>query len=276
MRRIDPFDIKLNEATAYWMARFSKLAYVCKDDGSPNQDAILAELKAEDPEIEGIVPFHAKGSSAILIEHANYFALAFRGTDEPRDWIDNINTIPTASLFGRFHRGFYNSLERIWPEITNYYQKKRTELRKLENKAKGFFLTGHSLGGAMATVAASQLIYRDYPFTSVYTFGQPRAVTAETADILNIRARNRYYRFQNNNDVVTRMPARMMGYSHVGTYMHILQDKTIVNDPGLWLQFLDMKDGIIDDIRDKDFATFEDHMMEDYLFAINQWDLRKN
>jgi hypothetical protein len=35
-----------------------------------------------------------------------------------------------------------------------------------------------------------------------------------------------------------------------------------------------MKDGINDDIRDRDLATFEDHMVEDYLIAINQWHLR--
>jgi hypothetical protein len=40
------------------------------------------------------------------------------------------------------------------------------------------------------------------------------------------------------------------------------------------LPFLDMKDGINDDIRDRDLATFEDHMVEDYLIAINQWHLR--
>lgn len=273
-KRVDPFNIRLNEGTAYWMARFSKAAYMRLDDGSPDTAKILADLKAEDAGITDVIAFSNESSSAILVEHTDYFALAFRGTDEVRDWIDNINTIPIAALFGKFHRGFYKSLERIWPNIASYYQKKRLELRQHDSTPKGLFLTGHSLGGAMATIAASRLIEKDYPFTGVYTFGQPRAVTAATADIFNIRARSRFFRFQNNNDIVTRLPARMMGYSHVGTYMHILQSKAIVNDPGLWLQFLDFKDGIVDDIQDRDLATFEDHMMEDYMFAIDQWDLK--
>lgn len=276
MKRVDPFNIKLNAGTAYWMARFSKAAYTRMNDGSPDAAMILTELQAEDQDIADVIAFHNESSSAILVEHAEYFALAFRGTDEVRDWIDNINTIPLAALFGKFHRGFYTSLERIWPKIVNYYQTRRLELRQIDDKPKGLFLTGHSLGGAMATIAASRLIEKDYPFTGVYTFGQPRAVTASTADTFNIRARSRFYRFQNNNDIVTRLPARMMGYSHVGTYMHILQNKTIVNDPGLWLQFLDFKDGIADDIQDRDFATFEDHRMEDYLFAIDQWKLKSS
>lgn len=274
VKRVDPFNVRLNDGTAYWMARFSKAAYMRLGDGSPDAGGILAGLRSEDPGIADVIAFHNESSSAILVEHADYYALAFRGSDEVRDWIDNINTIPISALFGKFHRGFYGALERIWPDISSYYQSRRLELKQIDSKPKGLFLTGHSLGGAMATIAASRLIEKDYPFTGVYTFGQPRAVTAATADVFNARARSRFYRFQNNNDIVTRLPARMMGYSHVGTYMHILQNKTIVNDPGLWLQFLDFKDGIVDDIQDRDFATFEDHMMEDYMFAINQWDFQ--
>ncbi len=75
------------------------------------------------------------------------------------------------------------------------------------------------------------------------------------------------------NDVVSRVPARVSGYSHVGPYVHILQSKKIVQEPGFWLQFLDMKAGIVDDIVDGDLATFEDQRMEDYLFAIASWDV---
>lgn len=274
-KRVEPFNISLNSGTAYWMARFAKVAYHRRGDGSPDAAAILADLQGEDPGVVSVIPFHQKSSSAVLVEHADYFALAFRGTDELRDWVDNVNTIPIAALFGSFHRGFYFATERIWPQLVKYYLQRRQELRQEDQKPKGLFLTGHSLGGAMATVAASHLIERDFPFTGVYTFGQPRAVSARTADVFNGRARSRFHRFQNNNDVVTRVPARMMGYSHVGTYMHILQNKRIVQDPGLWLRFLDAKDGIVDDIKDRDLATFEDHRMEDYLYAIDQWKLKE-
>lgn len=36
------------------------------------------------------------------------------------------------------------------------------------------WLTGHSLGGAMATLAAAWLAERKIPFSGAYTFGQPR------------------------------------------------------------------------------------------------------
>lgn len=126
----------------------------------------------------------------------------------------------------------------------------------------------------MATVAAAQLIHRDVGFTGVYTFGQPRVMRPKTADVFNVRAQARFYRFQNNNDIVTRMPSRASGYSHVGSYVHINQDRSIVREPGLWLQFLDVKDGIADDIHDRDFGTITDHYMADYLLAITPWDLQ--
>lgn len=271
-RQVQPYHVGLNQGTAYWMARCARAAYFRKDDGSPDEGAVLADL-GSDNGFQAVVSFHQRGSSAVLIEHSDYFALAFRGTDEPRDWLDNVNAIPTAALFGSFHRGFFRATDRIWPAVLEHYHSRRKELHAPDGIPKALFLTGHSLGGAMATVAASHLIDRDFPFTGVYTFGQPRTMSAKTADVFNIRARGRFYRFQNNNDVVSRVPARVSGYSHVGTYVHIMQNKKIVQEPGFWLQFLDMKAGIVDDIVDGDLATFEDHRMEDYLFAISRWDV---
>jgi triacylglycerol lipase len=271
---VEPFRVGLNGGTAYWMARFSEAAYRRLPDGSPDAVKILAELKADDDGVLAVTPFHDHGASAVLIEHDNYFALAFRGTDEPRDWLDNFNMIPKVALFGSFHRGFFDATDRLWPSLLAHYQLTRARLRETSSHPKGLFITGHSLGGAMATVAAAQLIHRDVGFTGVYTFGQPRVMRPKTADVFNVRAQARFYRFQNNNDIVTRMPSRASGYSHVGSYVHINQDRSIVREPGLWLQFLDVKDGIADDIHDRDFGTITDHYMADYLLAITPWDLQ--
>jgi len=77
LKRVDPFNVKLNEGTAYLMARFSKAAYIRLDDGSPDTAKILADLRAEDAGIVDVTAFSNQGSSAILVEHADYFALAF-------------------------------------------------------------------------------------------------------------------------------------------------------------------------------------------------------
>ena len=114
------------------------------------------------------------------IEHEDYLCMAFRGTDEIKDWLDNLNAFSEAHLFGEFHRGFWNSLEDVWQGMNAAYQEKRAQ------KARPLFITGHSLGGAMASVATAKFIHEDLPFTSVYTFGQPRAMDRKTAQIFNI------------------------------------------------------------------------------------------
>lgn len=76
------------------------------------------------------------------------------------------------------------------------------------------------------------LIDEDAPFYGVYTFGQPRAGDRTFSRIYNVEAASRTYRFQNNNDIVTRIPARIMGYSHVGKFVYISDKKRLSTDSG--------------------------------------------
>ncbi len=266
MKTIDPYKASLNRETAYWMARIAKIVYLKKADDAPDEAAILADLQAEDSGFISVLGTNHKSAQAALIEHQNYFCLAFRGTDEIADWLDNINVFSEKVLFGEFHRGFWNSLNDVWDPLFERYQQLRLQ------KRRPLFLTGHSLGGAMATVAAAKLIHADLPFTSAYTFGQPRAMTLATSRIFNADAGSKFFRFQNNNDIVTRIPARLMGYSHVGSYLYISEEKTLHRDPGFWLRFLDSIDGIVSEIGEIGLDGIQDHGMENYLNAVAKWD----
>ena len=201
----------------------------------------------------------------MFVEHEDYLCMAFRGTDEIADWLDNLNAFCTKELFGEFHRGFWNSLEDVWGGMFDCYQS------AYSIKKRPLFFTGHSLGGAMATLAAAKFIHQDWPFTSVYTFGQPRCMTHETARIFNMEAKGRFFRFHNNNDLVTRLPARVMGYSHVGTYFYITQEGEIHNDPGFWFKFADYIDGAVSAATEKGIDGIEDHDMNDYMQHIANW-----
>ncbi|MEB3229366.1 MAG: lipase family protein [Leptolyngbyaceae bacterium] len=267
MKPIEPYKTSLSPNNAYWMATLADLVYHRLDDGSPDEKTILDRLQAEDDEFLSVTGASNQSAQGILVEHDDYFCLAFRGTDELDDWMDNFNVFPQKVFFGEFHRGFWNSVEDIWEKLETRYR----ELR--ESNKRPLFLTGHSKGGAMATVAAAKLIHRDWPFTSVYTFGQPRAMTAETARIFNVEAKGKFFRFQNNNDLVTRAPARLMGYSHVGTYVHISDDATICLEPGFWLRFLDQVDGAMGDLGEIGIDGVKDHDMKHYLAAVSQWNL---
>ncbi len=124
----------------------------------------------------------------------------------------------------------------------------------------------------MATIAAAKLLQQDIPFISAYTFGQPRTMTHQTAEVFDSKAKFRFFRFQNSNDIVTRAPARVMNYSHVGSYWYIDEDQKIYNDIGYWYRFLDAVEGIIKDIPQKGLESIKDHDMDLYLAAVKKWE----
>lgn len=272
MKNVSPYKTRLDPGNAYWMARLSKEVYLktSEDNQIPNEEKILANLKEEDHQFISVFGVDHSSAQAALIEHEEYLCMAFRGTNELADWLDNINAFATSELFGEFHRGFWNSVEDVWAQIN-------AKCRELQRQHKRpIFFTGHSLGGAMATIAAAKFIHEDKPFTSVYTFGQPRVLTRKTALIFNSECKKKFFRFHNNNDVVTRVPARLMGYSHIGTYLYISEEKAIHQESGFWLRFVDYFDGAISALHEKGIDGIEDHSMEKYLDAIKLWDFQQD
>lgn len=265
---VKPYKTKLDAGNAYWMARLSKVIYkkLSENNEFPDEESITQDLQAEDSGFIGVTGANKNSAQAALIEHENYLCMAFRGTNELADWVDNINAFRESVLFGEFHRGFWNSVEDVWEVLYTKYN----ELRK--QKKRPLFLTGHSLGGAMATIAASRFIHQDKPFTSVYTYGQPRALGRETSRIYNSEVGGRHHRFQNNEDIVTRVPARLMGYSHVGASLYIDGEQKIHNDPGFWFRFLDVVDDAMDTFKEKGrTGAISDHDMDLYLAAVSRW-----
>lgn len=138
------------------------------------------------------------------------FVLCFRGTEpsEIGDILADLNAIPKGAMtHGLVHSGFMGELDKVWDDIL--------ELQK-EHEGKDFYITGHSLGAAMATIATS----RFEEFTQVkglYTFGSPRAGTRKF--IKNIVTP--HHRFVNNNDIVTSVPMWVMFYRHHGDLTYI-------------------------------------------------------
>ncbi len=270
MKVVSPYKTTLDAGNAYWMATLANVVYlsISNEDKTPDEVGILNNLQDKDAQFISVFSANKNSAQAALIEHEQYLCFAFRGTDEISDWLDNINAFSTQALFGSFHRGFWHSLMDVWQTLYDQCE----QLKK--QKKRPIFFTGHSLGGAMATIAAAHFIHQDKPFTSVYTFGQPRALTRETAQLFNMECKSRFFRFHNNNDLVTRVPARLMGYSHIGSYLYISEEKTIHTEPGFWFRFIDYIDGAVNAAVEKGIDGIEDHSMDRYLHAIEKWDLK--
>ena len=269
-KKVSPYKTALDPGNAYWMARLASEVYktVSPKDATPDEKGILQSLKNDDQKFVSVTGANKNSAQAALIEHRDYLCMAFRGTDERIDWLDNLNLFREEALFGEFHRGFWRSVEDVW-DIVNLQCKRLRRIKK-----RPVFFTGHSLGGAMATIAAAIFIDRDQPFTSVYTFGQPRAMDRATARIYNSEARNRHHRFVNNEDIVTRIPTRISGYSHVGNCLYIDTDGLIHNDPGWWFKFLDTIEGAAESFMENGKPSLvEDHEVGNYLSAVEAWEI---
>ncbi|HEX6242282.1 MAG TPA: lipase family protein [Polyangiales bacterium] len=172
-------------------------------------------------------------STAYLIQSASgkSAVLAFRGTD-PADVITLLSETQVMQrefCAGRVHAGFYAAVEAVWDEVHEALSAARQALPlDGDNKKKqalmplqSLYITGHSLGGAMALLAAARLHCDDYRDWSperlvrgVYTFGQPMV-----GDAAFIQAcdgfRERLHRHVYRHDVIPHLPPRSpFGYAH--------------------------------------------------------------
>jgi pimeloyl-ACP methyl ester carboxylesterase len=113
--------------------------------------------------------------------------------------------LPVVSrVGGRVHSGFLNAFSQISDLLDARVQAKQP--------GQALWLAGHSLGGALATLAAAHL-GRD-TIQGLYTYGCPRVGDAVFAAVLPQQS---YYRFVHRDDWVTTVPPEILGYVHAGT-----------------------------------------------------------
>jgi predicted lipase len=139
--------------------------------------------------------------------------LAFAGTD-PGIWqnlVSDFTPIPQAG--SDIHDGFRVAAEAAQPQIDRAVQ-------LCQQSGGPLFITGHSLGAALAALAALSAAKAGMPPAAVYTFGMPRVggpqFVASYASLSRVT-----YRLVHGIDLVTRVPPGLPGgFHHVG---HLLQ-----------------------------------------------------
>ncbi len=140
--------------------------------------------------------------------------IAFRGTNltSIRDWHVNWQYKQKPFLGHWFHEGFVDHYLGMEPKIRQAIQAR---------KPRHIWITGHSLGGALAVVAAAHLKTTLGVEPRLCTFGQPRVTDSAGAAWLDSQFSNRYARFVNGSDIVPSLPPtypRIRTYGHAGDF----------------------------------------------------------
>jgi hypothetical protein len=224
---------------AGWLADFALLAY----GGEALIKKFFKQSGLTDAGFD--FKFFSKQTTQCFVAHnAEFVVVSLRGTEIDNfrgaltDWLRNFEVLPVSDdSGGRVHEGFKRDIKAVWQDL-------KAHLQPLLGKGtRTLWITGHSLGAALATLAAERAV-RDGHFAvqGVYTYGSPRvgddgfkqAYTTQGLDACT-------FRFVNNVDVVPKLPP-------VDLYKHVGQLKFIDRDGHLHLDMADEAEAIEPDL----------------------------
>ena len=205
--------------------------------------------------------FDVEGAQAYLFSNDTDVIITCRGTQpgEMNDIMADLEVFKSDSVTGtKIHQGFKEEVDKIYDVV----------LVKIERlTGHKIWVTGHSLGGAMATILAQRLEFAGgHDVDTLYTFGSPRAGGPKFRAWCDKHLKHQ--RFVNNNDVVPCVPT-VFRWRHSGS-CHYIKSTGEVTNLGRWSS---------ERIRDKGWSLLKtivkgrldliaDHNIDDYIFHL--------
>lgn len=207
MPPFDPAREEFSPSNAWWLAELCRISYTPDHKESSrkwhqNKPDRKPLLEKKSPFTE-ILSIHKTGNHAAIYQWQSESGkeatiLCFRGTKKLRQWM--MNALFRPHTWERFrkphesdaafvHSGFYVFFKRAWPLLEE----------ELEQCPRPWIFTGHSLGGALATIAAV-VAEPD----SLYTFGSPKPGNPAFAALMPETVR--FHRITNRDDIVPWLP----------------------------------------------------------------------
>jgi predicted lipase len=180
-----------------------------------------------------------------IYENADAITIVFRGTEEGNTTdimtdlfgATKVDLSKNSKSKGSVHEGFYKASHIL----RDWVLREIEEIRKLrpESVSKPIFITGHSLGGALANLVMYNLLeynersknkegFQGLNLKSLYTFGSPRVgdeIWAGRFKLLADKMKVGLFRVVNFNDIVPRVPC--IDYVHVGTLVYLENGKLV-------------------------------------------------
>ena len=192
--RTDEFSWKKTLA----LAMASRLAYLKNSPG-------VVHVATQTWGFDHCKTFDVANTQGFVAWDSKIVLVSFRGTESVGDWLSNLTLVPTTRSYGKLHLGFFKAFEVVRPILSGI-------LNDTAPANKKIWLTGHSLGGALAMVAGAELA-ESLPTSGFYTYGQPKTGNAQVGLFFGKRFGGKFHRFVNDDDVVPQVPP---AYSHVG------------------------------------------------------------
>ena len=213
---------------SWWLIEAATLVYADED--------FVTETFKKHAGFKEVEYFEGKATQCFAASNDKFTVVAFRGSEARlregdsdfghifADWMASFNFAPEPwEKKGHVHRGFKGALDEVWHDLEDHI------LYQQENNRK-IWMTGHSLGAALATLAANR--YRNVQ--GLYTYGSPRVGDRLFKVDFNVNT----YRFVNNNDIVAKVPPASM-YCHVGELKYIDRDGLLHEHTNRWGKWSD-------------------------------------
>lgn len=234
----------------------------------------------------------ADNTQVYLAQSPELILLAFRGSECPtsldgfKDWLltnaTNYLILPegrigtdfvAAGVGARFHRGFMSALDEIWtPMLTAVEEAMRQAERPL-------WITGHSLGGALALMAAWRLERNFLTVDEVVTFGAPMIGNEAAAAAFEKQFAKKISRYVNFEDPVPLLPSVSL---LTNTYVHCPTEVSLRDDPAATSALDSLKQsagaaadavlhaGILDNVWNAVQGRIAAHMIDRYLDRVKK------
>ena len=196
---------------ALFLARACELAYYNEPEGPTR---FRSELGLEARLISG------DNTQVYVGDNDRSIVVAFRGSEAPttldgfKDWLltnaNNYLILPegrsgtdfaAAGVGARFHRGFLEALAMVWEPL------QAAVSQALQTKERPLWVTGHSLGGALALLAAWRLQRNFLAVHEIVTFGAPMIGNEAAARAFEQEFAGKIFRYVDLEDVVPHLPS---------------------------------------------------------------------
>src|SRR5262245_11487131 len=208
------------------------LAYMPQADGAKAYRELLG--------LDGTL-VSVDNTQAYVCSNDDNLVVAFRGSEKPtsidglKDWFltnaMNLLILPegrmgtdfaAAGVGARFHQGFLSALTEVWDPLFAAVEAEQ------QKKERPLWVTGHSLGGALALMGSWLFKRKFVDVHQVYTFGAPMIGNEQGIAAFNKALSGKVFRFINRLDPIPCLPTVSL---LANQYLHCDKEMAIGEEP---------------------------------------------